>query len=320
MTARPPAGPTFTALGAAFALALAATTAMAQDFKPTVDWEDLMDSLFYDKSGLLVLDRYDLAFAPEGKAKVQVGVVNAEGEVVSVAPALEDYAVREGVFAKLRVKGPAQVQLTEPGLYTLVFLFDGEPITRFPFTLKQVGDGSDPFAPEKTYAFDGYWRSLAHITVGGSPDRPIPELSLWLGGQDLQSAEQRNTLFMASLYRDGTLVAHTKRRLHQFTQGHFKRQAVTFSQPHEPDQEVNAPDFTMADLADGDYEIKVTRIPDRTQLRHFVFTVADGKIQQHPRATLGFEPQVDFILPRVTKKGSTVYEFVEAFWIGSKKR
>lgn len=314
------------ALSIAVLVALAATMlaagttakpALAQDYAPAVDFEDLMDSYFGDDDGYVSFGKYDLAFPPEGKARAIVGLVNAAGEVIAQYPIFEDYAIREGVFAKMAVQGPAGVQLTEPGIYTIVFVFDGKPITRFPFALKQAGNGADPFAPDKTYAFDGYWRTLAYFTYGSFKDEPIPVLSVWLGGPDMTDPTNHEEFFKASLHRDGELLAHSKRNTSAFNSGHFEREEVLLFHPHEVKQSPNATYFTVKELVDGDYELKVSREADDALLRHFKFTVAEGKIQQIPRARLGYEPAVDFILPRVTKKGSTGYEFVEAIWIGS---
>ena len=36
---------------------------------------------------------------------------------------------------------------------------------------------------------------------------------------------------------------------------------------------------------------------------------------EHPRTKFGYEPQTDFIAPRVQKKGSTSLELTESIWI-----
>ena len=277
-----------------------------------------MDSFFGKDNGLIVFGQYDLVFAPEGPAKAVVGVVNSNGDVLAQHAFLPNYRVREGVFARLAVDGPADLQLSEPGIYTMVFVVDGKPITRFPFILKQTGAGDDPYNPKKTYAFDGYWRQLAHITTSTLNDEPIPIFSVWLGGLDLPAPEARQGFYRANLYRNGTLLAHTNRAADSYSSGHFKRRKFTLFHPHEEHQEVNARQLRMKEmLIDGEYELVLERKPDGVKLRHFKFTVADGKITPLARTQLGFDPAVDFIVPRVTKKGSTVYEFVEAIWIGS---
>lgn len=301
-----------------FLLVATAPPSQAQQNPPAVLFENLMDSYFGNDDGFVSFGDYDLVFAPEGPAQAVVGLVDKDGTVLGQFPAFADYKRREGVFARLQIQGPADIQLSEPGLYTMVFVLDGKPITRFPFLLKQTSGGDDPFDPQKTYAFDGFWRSLAHITSGSQQGETIPVVSLWLGGLDMPAPDTFQAFFEARLYRDGTLLAHSRRETSSYSNGHFQRQEVLLYQPHEPKQSPNSVVFTMAEMQiDGQYELKVTRSEDDAPLRVFKFTVADGKIQPLTRSQLGFDPAVDFIVPRVTKKGSTGYEFVEAIWIGS---
>jgi len=292
--------------------------AAGQQNAPAVVFEGLMDGYFGDDDGLVSFGAYDLVFAPDGPAKAVVGLVDADGNVLAQYNVFPDYKIREGVFARMQVEGPADIQLTEPGLYTMVFVFDGVAITRFPFVLNQTGAGDDPYNPEKTYAFDGYWRTLAHITTGSFKDEPIPVVSMWLGGPDMADPETFQAFFMARLYRDGSLVAHSKRQTSAYGNGHFERHEVLLYQPHDEKQAPNAVPLTMEELlVDGAYELVVTRADDDAELRRFRFTVEGGGILPLPRTELGFEPAVDFIVPRVVKKGSTAYEFVEVIWIGS---
>ena len=301
-----------------FAAAFTALPAAAQQNPPAVVFEDLMDNYFGDDDGLVSFGAYDLVFAPEGPAKSVVALVDEKGTVLSSYKVFPDYKAREGVFARMQVEGPADYQLTEPGVYGVVFLFDGKPITRFPFILKQSGDGADPYNPKKTYVFDGYWRQLAHVTTSSYKGEPIPIVSLWLGGLDMSAPDTFQEYFVASLLRDGALVAHSKRQTSFYSNGHFKRREATLYQPHDEKQAPNAVPLTMKELlVDGSYDLKVARASDGAPLRHFKFTVAGGKIQPLARTQLGFEPAIDFIVPRVLKKGSTGFEFVEAIWIGS---
>ena len=297
---------------------IASLNVNAQENPPAVIFEGLMDSYFGQDDGFVVFGDYDIAFAPEGQVDAIVGVVNSDGEVLAQFPFYPDYKIREGVFGRIQVVGPADIQLTEPGLYTMVFVMDGEPITRFPFLLEQSGDGSDPFDPEKTYVFDGYWRTLAHITTGSVNDQPIPIFSVWLGGIDMSSPDTFQEFFEADLLRDGVLVAHAKKQTSSYGNGQFGRQEVIIYQPHDEKQAPNAIAFTMADMSvDGSYELNVSRVSDGAQLRSFRFEVSGGEIVPLPRTQLGYEPAPDYIVPRVTRKGSTVYEFEEVIWIAT---
>ena len=132
------------------------TTTVFSANPPVIDFETIMNSYFDDESGQISFGDYRLAFAPEGTFNGLVAVLDAQGKIIAQHKFYEDYVDREGVFAKIRAVGPADVKLTEPGLYTIVFVADNKPITRFLVRLEQTSAGDDAFKPEKTYRFDGY--------------------------------------------------------------------------------------------------------------------------------------------------------------------
>jgi hypothetical protein len=219
------------------------------------------------------------------------------------------------VYALATVKTPADVTLTEPGSYTIVWLVDGKPVTRLPVELEVVSQGDDPFNPGKKYRFDGYWRTFAFLTHV-SQDDDIPELHYWLGGKDLAPGKNTGKSFVA-LYRNGKMVAHSKEQVPGIIKsGHFDRAKTFLYHPHEVKKSANAIPFQLKDwLVDGKYEIQVTRQSDDKMIRSFDFKVVDGKFEEHPRTKLGYQPHTDYIAPRVQKKGSTALELEKAVWI-----
>jgi hypothetical protein len=282
------------------------------------DFQNIMDTYFDDTSGLISFGDYTVAFAPEGEFNGGVAVLNASGEIIGQHAFFPEYQNREGVFARVRAVGPADVALSEPGYYTIVFVVDRQPVTRFLVRLEESSGGDDPFNSEKTYRFDGYWRTLAYFTTDSYRDMPIPVLNLWMGGRDL--VDGRRDSFFVSLYRGRALLAHSKRTLTTIQPGHFRRTTVNLFHPHTQQQEANAPYFAMTDLlVDGEYEIRVTRASDSEPLRTYAFSVADGNVVELDRAALDYEPAVDVLLPRVLRSGATGLEMVEATWIQSQQ-
>lgn len=285
---------------------------------PAIVFESMMDSPFFTKTGIVSFTAYDVVFAPKGKANAQVGIIDAKGEVVAQFAFYPDYKLRTGVFARIQAKGPADVKLTKPGRYNMVFVMNNKAISRMPFTVIEKSAGNDPFNPGKTYAFDGYWRRLGYITAGGTKEKPIPEFWVWLGGLDMPNPDQFQEYFFAELVRGGKVVAHSKRRTGFYSGGHFKRRRFSLFRPHTVKQEPNAVFFTMKELmVDGDYELRITRRTDRKLLRNFRIVVAKGKFRTLKRTQLGYKPATDYIVPRVIKKGSTAYEFEKAIWIAT---
>lgn len=306
------------AMGLLAVMAACPTTARAQNYPPAILYEDLMNSYFDDSKGQVRLGSYTVAFAPEAPLNAVAAIVDREGKVVASHAAFPDYGIRDGVFAKMNIQGTPTVQLTEPGVYGLVFVIDGKPVTRFPFVLLETGGGDDPFKPEKTYAFDGVWRLFAYFTRETYSGEDVPQLNLWLGGLDMASPDTFQGYFMASLKRDGAEIAHSKRQTSFYSNGHFERRSTLLFEPHDDRGAPNAVPIGMDELTvNGAYTLDVTRAEDGALLRRFEFTVAGGEIQPLDRARLGYDQPLDFIVPRVFKSGSSGYEFEEAIWIST---
>lgn len=287
----------------------------AQSYSPTFDFESVLNTYFDDTSGLISFQGGRIIFAPDEPFKGQIAVLNSANEIVADFSFYEDYSVKNGVYAEATAITPADVKLTRPDLYTIVWLVDGKPVTRLPVRLEVASEGNDPFNPGKTYRFDGYWRTFAFLTDISKPD-DIPELHYWVGGKDLAPGKETGRPFVA-LYRDGEMVAHMKKQgPGHFRVGHFEQERTFLYHPHKRKESPNARYFQLKDwLVDGTYEIQVTREADGKMIRSFDFRVSGGKFEPHPRTKLGYQPQTDYIAPRVQKKGSTALELEEAFWI-----
>lgn len=306
---------------AAWVMLLGFVSAHAQQQQPptpVVEFESALDTPFFDQSGVVRFDTYVIAFAPEGTIQGEAVVLGTDKQPMARFPFFAEYKAREGVFGKVQVQGPAEVQLSDPGIYNLVFLVDGKPVTRLPFAV-EVKTGDDPFNPQKTYKIVGLWDQFAHLTMNTVKDTPIPQVNFWIGGNDLPAGAAKD-MFSASLYRDGALVAHSRKTQGHIAPGHYKRTNITLFQPHD-EKNANPESFPLADWqADGTYELRITRSSDGAVLRNFRYTAANGKIQPMPRTEMNYDPRLDYITPRVVKKGTNVFEMTEAIWLdGSTK-
>ena len=287
----------------------------AQQYMPTFDFEKVLNTYFDDESGLISFQDYRVIFAPEGAFNGQVAVLNSANKIVASFHFYKEYRPKNGIYARVQVQTPADVTLTKPDVYTLVYVVDGKPVTRLPVRLELVSAGDDPFNSRKIYRFDGYWRTFAFITMGTFKGEKFPLLNYWLGGKDLAEGKSSGRPFV-TLYLDGKMVAHSKKTQGHFMTGHFKHAEINLYHPHEPGKEYNAKPFLLNDwLVDGNYEIRVTRQSDGAMIRSFDFKVINGKFEEHPRTKIGYQPQTDYIAPRVQKKGSTALELTEAIWI-----
>lgn len=298
-----------------FASLFSITPLAAQQYAPTFDFENVLNTYFDDESGLISFQDSKVIFAPESAFNGRVAVLNSVNKIIASFPFLKEYRPKNGIYARVQIQTPADVTLTEPGIYTLVYVVDGKPVTRLPVRLELASSGNDPFNPKKTYRYDGYWRTFAFITMGTFKAEKFPLLNYWLGGKDLAAGKNRGRPFVI-LYRDGNMVAHSQKTQGHFMTGHFKHAEINLYHPHKQGKEYNAKPFLLKDwLVDGKYEIRVTRQSDGAMIRSFDFKVVNGKFEEHPRTKLGYQPQTDYIAPRVQKRGSTTVELTEAIWI-----
>ncbi len=294
--------------------------------QPAFTYQSMLNTYFDDESGVLSIRDIDLAFAPEGEINAAVAVVDSNNIVVKSYKFYPDPRWREGVFARLTEVGPAEFELTEPGVYNIVYLIDGKPVSRLPVVLEQTGEGDDPFDPVKTYRFYGLWQVYGYLTMNTWKDEPFPELHLWLGGRDLPEGETKERIH-ATLKRNGQdsedskgeIIAHSKETLGYFHDGHYQQTEISLYHPHTKREIPNAMPFMLADWTkeDGDYTLEVTRQSDDTLIRSFKVTVKGGKIQNLPNTSLDTDPHIDYITPRVTVKDANMYGFVEAIWLKS---
>jgi hypothetical protein len=290
----------------------------AQTYEPAVDYASLLNMKFYD-NGTFHADDVNLAFAPEGGADASVEVLDAEGKVLSSKKYFSDYVYTAKSFGRLRVDGPADMQVTAPGNYVLQYTINDKLSTRLPFSVKVSGSG-DPFDTAKKFRYDGPWCSLGYIVMRPYKETMVPHLFLWTGVADLKPDAKKDQL-IAKVFRDGKMVAHSKRSAGAITNEHYRRSVCGFFAPHEDRRAYAAAPFTREQLlTNGKYNIRIERQSDNALLRNFVFTVADGQVQQLPRSVVGFQPNADFLVPRVPVFGSSTYEFEPAIWIADPTR
>ena len=305
-------------LFAALGLIVAWASAPAQQ-APAFLFEPMLDTYFDDRSGLIVFHAagYDLAFPPDEPLRAVVAVVDDSNTVVQSFPMRQQYLNRtdNGVIARTAMDGTAEITLTEPGVYNLVWMIDAEPVSRLPVVLERVEIGDDPFDRETVYRFFGLWQRYAHITndTWGGEDWPV--LTFWAGIRDFDEPAHQLPFFV-EMKRDGQVVAHSKRTQGSIPFKHYQRITAHLYHPHDRKSSPNARPFMASDwTADGDYEITVSRKEDGRVLRKFGYTARGGQIVPLPETEIGHQPAIDYRVPRVRDKSSTGYDFVEAIWI-----
>lgn len=284
--------------------------------QPAVTYQSMLNLYFDDTSGLISIKDVDLAFAPTGDIKAAVALVDSNNTVVQSHKFYPDPRFRDTVFARLTEVGPADFNVTKPGVYNIVFLVDGKPVSRLPVRLEQTSKGDDPFNPVKTYSYAGLWPLYAFLKMDKTwKNETFPELHLWVGNRDLAKGAKKD-LFQVVLKQGEKVVAHSKETQGFIANKHYQEVRLNLYHPHSRKTIANAIPFVISDWTkqDGDYLIEVHRQSDKALIRRFNLTVKDGKIQPLAASELGHQPAIDYIVPRVTK-GSQRYEFVEAIWL-----
>ena len=306
-------------------LLLAATLfssyAIADGPKPAFDFEHLLNSKFHATSGMLMLDRYIVGFAPEN-ATTELLLFNDKNEIVAQNKFWDDAQERHGIWSVVKPQPPQQIKLDKPGIYQMLFRVNGEPATRFPFRLVQTSAGDDPFNPQKTYAFDGLWKRYASVRLKDytfKRNGTAPKFTVWTGQFDLAQGEKKGR-FSAELSLDGKVVAESNKGKDGFIANeHYRAESFTLVVPHEKKDATNAPPYLLEDYADGDYRLRIVRQPDGHVLRDFELSVVDGKISPLAQSELNHEPHIDYLMPRVDDDSTrNVFQMEEAIWLMDK--
>lgn len=287
--------------------------AFAQTYEPAVDYTSLLNMKFHGNGSVRFGDA-NLAFAPADTVNASVKVVDAAGNVVGKYDYFPDYVYTVTSFGRIRVKGLGEVQMQKSGKYFIEYTVSGKASTRFPFSVTVKGSG-DAFHPNKKFSFEGSWRSLGYIWMRQYKNTALPDVVFWTGRADLRPGTT-NDKSIAKLFRNGKMIAHSKRSAGYITDEHYKESSHAFLAPHEARKEAVAAPFTKEKfLVDGNYNIRIERQSDNALLRNFAFTVANGQVKQLPNSVLGYQPNSDFLVPRVPIVGNSSYAFRPAIWI-----
>lgn len=289
------------------------TPGVAQN-QPAFLFEGLLDTYFDDSSGLIAFDDYDLAFASDEPLAAQVCVSQTSGTEVGCLDFRPQYRNKTGVIARASVSNPGDISLKTPGDYVLDFVVNGQPVTRMPVSLEKVAS-DDAFNPESKLQFYGPWSDYAHITMSTWKGEDWPLITFWAGHRDM-AEETFKAPFLVELSRNGSIVAHSKRTQGTIPNSHYDRLEAHLYHPHDRKGSPNAKPFLRIEwVQDGDYVITVKRQFDNVVIRRFRYNAAGGAIALLPQTQMGYQPRTDYLVPRVIKKGSTGYEFVEAIWL-----
>lgn len=290
-------------------LMLGANTAAAQQ-TPSVSLNSVLQYDVYE-DGSMAIEITDLAFIPSSAPQMRVVVRKASGEKLATYRFYDDYRMQAAVFGRLTPDG-GPVHQFAPGDYALDFTVRGKLVKSVPFAVEKASTSSDPFAPGSSYRFQGPWQKWAYLTENSAGAASV---YFWSGLNDLPQGVKRAP-YIAKVFRDGKLIAHTSRRTGLIASDWMKRYNNHFLTPHTQRKAHNAKIIPLSELKkSGSYRLDIELTDTGTVLRSFSYSATGGAFNPHPRTQLGYQPHADYVFPRAPDTGSSSYEWSNVHWM-----
>ncbi len=204
--------------------------------------------------------------------------------------------------------GSPNHKLTSGGEFTYSLLFNGEPVTKLPFTVTAQKSG-DPFNPATTFSVDCDLFRWAQLEVNHAGAQPRAGVEFRLRGSDLD-LQKGDDVFVA-VEHEGREVYSGGRLGLSGIMGRpaWQKYSKSFTQPkHAGGGFLPLDDFLKVD---GTYRI-VVKTSD-TVLRAWEYVVEGGAIQPHPRSSFEHQPRTDYLLSRVPVEDGAGYR--DLYWL-----
>ncbi|HEX5709061.1 MAG TPA: hypothetical protein VFX96_17300 [Pyrinomonadaceae bacterium] len=288
-----------------------------QTYKPAIEYQSFMQLRFYENQGGFLVEDLEVVFPPAANQKATFVVARASGEVVARVPLrLETPLASYTAFGMFKPDGvPGNAAVGEPGDYVLSVQIDGKPITTLPFSMKRE-QSSDPFNPTTTFVREGPWRDLAYFS--NRPEVPDSHLEFnwWTSMRELPAGSGNRPLVTLHIMHGAQEIAATRSPV-VVSQTDWQFFYQEFHFPAE--KQVRW--MTLADLTKRDGEYTVVAKVNGKPFKSYRAEVRGGQLQRHARNRLGFEPQTDFISPRLvdtSSRSTSSYAMRDTYWVTKK--
>src|SRR5207247_6434519 len=130
----------------------------AQENKPAVEYQSLLNMKYYEANGGFLGDDLQLVFPSQGNQKLSFVITRKTGEESARVPLRSEGVRTFDAFRVLRPdRVPGVVRLGQPGDFVMAVKIGDQAITTLPFSLKEE-KSTDPYNPKKTYVREGPWR------------------------------------------------------------------------------------------------------------------------------------------------------------------
>lgn len=286
-------------------------TCVAQSATPVVEPGSIYGMRTYTENpefGFLP-DKYVVAFPPTDIEQFKMHVLKGSTEVMS--DGFYATATPYPTFKVLRCKTPT-VSLVEPGDYVIEFRSGGQPVSRFPFTIKKNQSG-DEFNTSTSWDFITPMDKMGSLSFSNTEEDPQVWFNFWNApGREGIALRSNSTI---RLSHGGKEIAHTLPYMFQETPN--KRTGLKLMRMPATGRAA----FTKSDLLKLNGPVTGTVVVNGKTVRTFTWNVNGGKVATHPRSASDHTPRTDYWLPRrlaAAAEGRQFYHLEEQYWAQSK--
>ena len=284
----------------------------AQEHKPAVEFQSLMNLRFYEQSGGFFVDGLEMVFPPKDAADVRFEIRGEGGEVVASLPLRIESMHPFPAFGRLMPDGNSgMVSVGKAGKFTAGVYVGAEAATSFPFSIT-AEVSKDPFNPKTDYAREGPWKSLAFFSaLSESPEAHV-NFHWWMNTRDQPSGAKRQETTVHIL-KGGQEIAQGNVAVicTETDWQHYRMEFVTTGAARK--EYLPLPALTSRD---GEYRVVLKSAGK--QFRSHAFRVKGGALQGLERSRLEHQPHSDWISPRMIDIGSgssSKYQITELYWM-----
>jgi hypothetical protein len=294
-------------------LLLLCASASAQNYKPAIEYQSLMNLRYYEGQGGFLVEDLQVVFPPAHIGNAKLVVTETDGAVVDTLP-LRYEAMEFPAFGRFRPASgnPGNVRVGRSGSFVISVIVDGQAITSMPFTLREETN-SDPFNPGKKFVRGGPFPDLAYFSV--VPDDPNGEVTFnwWMSLREIPGSGKDAKVTLHLMANGKEIAARTDPVIPSLTDWEFTRhrQISVAALPRNHW-------LTLADLTRLNGELAVVVKANGQPIKTYKTIVSGGQIGRLPQNALNFEPHAEFISPRFidTSAGSNSrYKMYEMYWL-----
>ena len=299
------------------AIVMTATiAAVAQTYKPAIEYQSLMNLRYYEGQGGFLVEDLQVVFPPANIGNARFVIAEQGGAVVDTLP-LRFERMEFPAFGRFRPESgnPGLVRVGRSGSFVMSVVVDGQTITSMPFTLSE-DTNSDPFNPGKKFVRGGPFADFAYFSV--VPDDPNGEVTFnwWMSLREIPGGAKDAKVTLQLMANGKEIASRTDPVIPSLSDWEFTSHRQ-ISVPSLPKNHW----LTLADLTKLNGEIAVVVKANGQPIKTYKTTVSGGQIQPMPRNALAFEPHAEFISPRyidVSSGSNSRYKMYVMYWLKKK--